>query len=142
MKKLIIILSFTLSCFFVVCSCKKTPSPQDLLVGTWQLTKSEITHDVGGNSANNTVIPETDTFIVFENNGRGRFFTINRNRNFTYVFNDPINNLIMTYDNGGESSTIVEVLTENSLILYYTSKATIYGITLSSTGKEYYTKVE
>ena len=133
---------FCLLLSVVVCSCKKTPSPQDLLVGTWQLTKTESKGEIGGTSASKTYLPETDTFIVFESNGNGRSFSLDYNRNFTYVFNDVINNLIMTYEGGKSSSVIVEVLTENSLVLHFSGNSTVFGIALSTESQSYYTRVK
>ena len=140
MKRISFLLSLLLS--VVVYSCKKTSSPQDLIVGTWQLTKTELLGSVGGNSASNTILPETDTFIVFESNGNGRYFSIDYNRNFTYVYNDVISNLIMTYEGGKSSSVIVEVLTENSLVLHSSESATIMGVSISSASQSYYTRVK
>lgn len=142
MKRLITFLAFTLCCVTVFCSCKKTPSPQDLLVGTWQLTKTEMKMELGSTSADKTYVPETDTFIAFENNGNGRVFSLDNNRNFTYVFNDVISNLIMKYVNGGETSYIVDELTKKSLVLFSTSNSTVLGVTMSSASKSYYTRVE
>ena len=127
---------------FVVCSCKKTPSPQDLLVGTWQLTKTEYKGEIGGSSASKTYLPETDTFIVFESNGNGRTFSLDYNRSFTYAFNDIISNLIMTYEDGKSTSVIVEVLTKNSLVLHSSGNSTVLGIAVSAESQSYYTRVK
>lgn len=142
MKRLITYLTFTLCCATVFCSCKKTPSPQDLLVGTWQLTKTEMKMELGSTSADKTYVPETDTFMAFENNGNGRVFSLDNNRNFTYVFNDVISNLIVKYVNGGETSYIVDELTKKSLVLTSTSNSTVLGVTMSAASKSYYTRVE
>lgn len=98
--------------------------------------------ELGSASADKTYVPETDTFIVFESNGKGRSFTQDNNRNFSYVFNDVISNLIVTYANGGETSYTVDELTKKSLILYATSNSTVVGATMSSSSRSYYTRVE
>lgn len=140
MKKYLVLLVALIAAFMITACSKK--EPQDLLIGTWQLTKTELLGSVGGSSASNTILPETDTFIAFDSNGNGRYFSIDYNRNFTYVYNDVISNLIMTYEGGKSSSVIVEVLTENSLVLHSSESATIMGVSISSASQFYYTRVK
>ena len=137
MKKGIIIV-LSLICVFV-CSCKK--EPQDLLIGTWQLVKTERTAEWVGNPTSKTYEPLTETFMVFNGDGTGRTFTKDNNRSFSYVFNDASSSLILMFENGGTTCS-VEELTKNSLVLLSTNNTTLLGAAATFTEKAYYTKVQ
>lgn len=126
----------------IVSSCNKSSSPQKLLLGTWQVTKTVITAGIGNYTADSTVEPETDTFYVFETDGTGRLFTLNYNRSFSYVFNHEIDNIIFTYEDGKSSSSIVDVLTEDTLIMHSSSSGTITGIAFTGNSQVFCTKVK
>ena len=120
MKKIAILLCSILC--VIVCSCEKaSQEPQDLLIGTWQVTK--IVYSASVINAQKTVdMEDQNTFYVFAEGGTGKRWSGNNVQDFTYVFNEETNSVFVT-QKGNESVWKVEVLTVDQLV--YHTKAEV-----------------
>ena len=140
MKRFFLLLVMPFCAFFS--SCEKTKSPQDLIVGTWLRTKTEINQKVGDVTNSKTILPDTDYFIELSNDGRGRFYSVDTNRDFTYDLDDLSDKLVLRFGNGGSTSYVVEELTKESLVLSSTGHLFFQGLEISGIQQEYYTRVK
>lgn len=121
MKK-ITILFLSLLCA-IVCSCQK--SPQDLLLGTWQVKRIEYTGSIGGAEAHQTMqMEDQNAYYVFTDGGNGMYQQEDYVQSFSYLFNEETNTLILTYKNS-ENVLTVETLTKDEFIFH--SKALSLG---------------
>ena len=118
MKKIIILLSLLCA---IVCSCQK--SPQDLLLGTWQIMKIERTGSIGGVEAHETTeMEDQNAFFIFSDGGNGMYQQKDNVQTFSYLFNEETTTIILTYKNSDrESVCSVETLTKDEFVFRTTS---------------------
>ena len=129
MKRLFCII-FIFLCF---ASCQK--APQDLLVGTWEIS-SKSTYSTG-NAA--TTVDNPAFYCVFEKSGDAKFInpepsselSLVNDYYFTYVYDKERSAIVfMTLEGRGNFSWIVDELTSVSLTCHSTSEVsstTYYG---------------
>ena len=115
-KSLILILS--LLCL-TVCSCQKEDNPQDMLIGTWDVTAT-ITAQGGGSQESK------GWSITFREDGTGTVVAADP-LEFTYQYISENNTIRYTME-GIDSIMYVDSLTKDSFIIHTTDNEHISGI--------------
>ena len=124
-RVIIIVLSFLCA---IVCSCKK--EPQDLLIGSWEVSIS-VQYDIsiGGANANTTTDGGT-WYYTFEEGGHGRMVDVNdvtRRYEYTYQYDDLFNSILLRRENASKDTVLeIDVLTKETFV-FHSSDVSTYG---------------
>lgn len=137
MNKLLLIFAI---CVFA-CSCNKN-DPQNLLIGTWEVSVKMTLKSALGETTNGRTYDEGVWFYTFYKEGNGKMVKIDdadKSSTFTYIYHEE-DKTIDYVMNGNPFVWEVDVLTNETFFFHSssTSSSTILGIPVSASSQSTY----